>query len=199
MRVLGVGALDGPYAFEMERRGAEVTALDVASPDHTGFNVAKRLRGSSAKYVQGSVYDLPELLPGERFDIILFFGVWYHLRSPVLAFERLADALVDDGRLLFEGECVIHYVEVAEWGPTERLQFAQWVSGSPVPMSIFYPDAYKEEHSNWTVPNTACVQAWVKACGLEWVGHHWFTGGGMQRLFGEARKQPGVRATPESE
>src|SRR5262249_1160686 len=54
-RALDVGTWDGPLAFEMEARGAEVYALDVQDPDCTAFNTAKRLRGSRVEYVRGSV------------------------------------------------------------------------------------------------------------------------------------------------
>src|SRR5271165_4621593 len=61
LRALDIGAWDGPYTFELERRGAQVTALDIQDPDITIFNAVKEIKSSRANYVRGSVYDaLPE-------------------------------------------------------------------------------------------------------------------------------------------
>ena len=58
-RVLDIGAWNGGYSFECERRGAaEVVAYSLENPDVTGFNRLKALLGSRVRYVQGSVYTL---------------------------------------------------------------------------------------------------------------------------------------------
>ena len=89
LTVLDVGAWDGYFSFEAERRGAKrVVAYDVMPPDICGFNIARQLLNSSVEYVQGSVYDLSPTLHG-TFDIVFFFGVFYHLRHPLLALDRL--------------------------------------------------------------------------------------------------------------
>src|SRR5882757_4180462 len=78
-RVLGIGAWNGGFSFECERRGAsEVVAYSLENPEVTGFTGLKELLGSRVKYVQGSVYSLAPQELGE-FDLILFFGVLYHL------------------------------------------------------------------------------------------------------------------------
>ncbi len=88
-RVLDVGAWNGCFSFECERRGAsEVIAYSLENPNESGFNKLKSLLNSKVSYVQGSVYSLsPETLG--MFDIILFFGVLYHLRYPLLAIDRI--------------------------------------------------------------------------------------------------------------
>jgi tRNA (mo5U34)-methyltransferase len=58
-RVLDVGAWNGCFSFECERRGAsEVIAYGLENPDVAGFNRLKELLSSRVKYVQGSVYTL---------------------------------------------------------------------------------------------------------------------------------------------
>ena len=57
LRTLDIGAFDGPFTFELERRGAHVTALDIQDPDITVFNAVKAIKHSSANYVRGSIYD----------------------------------------------------------------------------------------------------------------------------------------------
>lgn len=97
MRVLDVGAADGFYSFECERRGAKVTAID-KYPFET-FQVAKKALGSKNRLKQADVYDLTPEADGQ-FDIILFLGIIYHLRYPLLALDRLR-ALLKTGGLLF--------------------------------------------------------------------------------------------------
>ena len=87
--VLDVGAWNGCYSFECEKRGArKVVAADLWNPDHTGFNDLKKYLNSQVTYQQVSVYDLSSEQLGE-FDIVFFFGVLYHLRHPLLALDRL--------------------------------------------------------------------------------------------------------------
>jgi tRNA (mo5U34)-methyltransferase len=54
-RVLDIGTRDGFFAFECERRGAEVVAVDAAPLEHTGFAIAARLLGSKVRYEQRSI------------------------------------------------------------------------------------------------------------------------------------------------
>src|SRR5579884_1587362 len=78
-RVLDIGAWDGWFTFEMERRGAEVVAIDVW--DNPRFRHMHRVLGSRAAYLLLDVYDLDPDHIG-RFDIVLFMGVLYHLKHP---------------------------------------------------------------------------------------------------------------------
>jgi tRNA (mo5U34)-methyltransferase len=107
MRALDVGTFDGFWAFEMERRGAQVVALDVDSeseldrpprrrahssssaPRAAGFELAREIRGSSVERVRCSIYDArPEDLG--TFDLVLCGLVLVHLRDQLLALERIA-------------------------------------------------------------------------------------------------------------
>lgn len=99
-RVLDIGAWDGYMSFEVERKGATVVALDLSPADHFGFAVAKELLCSQVKYVQGNVYDLDEYALG-KFDIVLFCGVLYHLRHPLLALDKIYEHVAGD-RLIVE-------------------------------------------------------------------------------------------------
>jgi tRNA (mo5U34)-methyltransferase len=121
LRALDIGALDGVHSFELERRGASVTAFDLQDPDVTGFNVAKRIIGSRVEYIQGTVYELSSCVK-RRYDIVLFFGVWYHLKNPVRAFEEVAAALEPNGTLYAEGEGLMDYVEVGGQPGSEDMQ-----------------------------------------------------------------------------
>ena len=107
VRALEVGTWDGFWAFEMERRGAEVVALDLdderdldwpprrrpasysEEPRGTGFALAKELLGSRVERVNCSIYHArPEELG--TFDFVFCGSVLMHLRDQLLALERIA-------------------------------------------------------------------------------------------------------------
>ncbi len=108
MRVLDVGTWDGFWAFEMERRGAEVVALDLdderdldwpprrqpdsytEAPRGQSFQIARELRESKVERVNLSIYDAkPEQLG--TFDLVFCGSVLIHLRDQLLALERIAN------------------------------------------------------------------------------------------------------------
>src|SRR5262249_20393338 len=108
-RVLDVGAGQGCFSFEGERRGArEGGALSLGTPAWTGFDRLHRLIGSRVRYVQGSAYTLsPEELG--TFDVALLFGVLHKLRYPLLALDRL--------RAVLRGEVFVeaHVIDGRDW------------------------------------------------------------------------------------
>jgi tRNA (mo5U34)-methyltransferase len=154
-RVLDVGTRDGFFAFECERRGAEVVALDYADMDLTGFGAARRIYGSNVEYVQANVYDLsPDQLG--TFDIVLFLGVLYHLRHPLLALDRLrglcrelliVESLVCDSRVFTSFETGQPLAELAPL--LLDVPIAQFLS-----VGRFHSDS-----TNKWVPSVACLRA----------------------------------------
>ena len=117
MRALDVGTWDGFWAFEMERRGADVVALDLDDereldwparrrpevfPEHRrgeGFRLARELFGSSVERVNRSVYEaLPEELG--TFDLVFCGSVLIHLRDQLLALERIAGLCKPSGMFI---------------------------------------------------------------------------------------------------
>ena len=194
-RVLEVATYDGPLAFEAERRGAQVTALDIQDPDKTGFNVAREILGSRVRYVVGSVYDLNRLIP-ERFDYVFCLGLFYHLKHPVLAFEEIARALEDGGLLFFEGECLRIYGEDAQGRPVKK-RWIRRLAESDIPAALYYADTYKRDPASWFIPNFACLKGWLETAGFE-VLRRGFAAEPRskppgQRVSGVARKVGGLR------
>ena len=190
MRALDIGALDGPYTFELERRGAEVVAVDIKNPDRTGFNTAKTVRGSKAQYIQGNVYELSRLISG-KFDIIVFFGVWYHLKHPLIAFNEISKLLSADGLLLLEGECLRNYAEFPGGMDGENpSDLVRVMAESSLPITLFYSDRYKGDKTNWFVPNLACIREWLHSSGFELTSHEFWDSYPNQRMRGTAKKNP---------
>lgn len=160
-RILEIGTWDGPYAFELESRGADVVATDIHDPDNTGFNIGKKVLSSKVMYIRTSVYDLGKNLDG-KFDIVLFMGVFYHLKYPILAFEQIHEVLKDDGLLLFEGECFSHYAETLNNRKVRSRLLLALLAHSNIPIALCYPASYKNA-SNWHIPNIACLKSWMRA------------------------------------
>lgn len=154
-RVLDVGTRDGFFAFALESRGAEVVAVDHADEGLTGFGVAKKIYGSKVEYMQANVYDLD---PGRlgTFDVVLFLGVLYHLRHPLLALDRLrslcrellvVESLVCDARVFTGFETGTPLAELAP-------------GLSEVPLAQFLPvGRFHTDSTNKWVPNAACLRA----------------------------------------
>lgn len=193
-RVLDIGAWDGPYTFEMEKRGAKAVALDVQDPTRVGYAVARRVMGSKAPHYMGSVYQLPSSELSDL-DLVLFCGVYYHLKYPLLAFECISAAMKIGATLHFEGEGFIDYAETLEGQPV-RAPNLEAMAASSVPVCLAYPGKYKQG-SNWHVPNQACLLGWLKASGFEVKEINKNIGPETQRFFGWAVKTSDVSAQLE--
>ena len=88
--VLDIGTTNGGGAFVATRRGAErVVAVDIYGPDRFGFDRLEQALGTEVEFQQGTIYRLPQTLADEMFDEVLFLGVLYHLRHPLLALDAL--------------------------------------------------------------------------------------------------------------
>lgn len=99
-RVLDVGCAEGFFSFEAERRGArEVIGIDSFPEGIRRFNLVKEALQSNATSFLMNVYDLDPSTLG-TFDLVLFFGVFYHLKHPQLALERIFRVCV--GEMLFQ-------------------------------------------------------------------------------------------------
>lgn len=148
--VLDVGTTNGAMAFEMERRGARrVVAVDIVDDNVFGFGQIRRLLGSSAEFVRANIYELPETLGGERFDLVLFWGVLYHLRHPLLALDRL--------RTLIRG---IGYIET-------QVSDHSLTSPDHSQVQFLRGDALGGDPSNWFVPTIRALLDMCSSCGLE--------------------------------
>lgn len=144
-RVLDIGAWDGWFTFEMERRGASVLAVDSARQET--FFEAKKLMKSKAEYLVEDVCYLTAREVG-YFDIVLFFGVLYHLKHPLLALERLCEVCTD---ML----CMDTLVIDEPPRPHDR------------PILEFYENTeLGGQYDNWCAPNTSCLLAFVRTAGF---------------------------------
>jgi tRNA (mo5U34)-methyltransferase len=146
MRVLDIGARDGFFSFELERRGADVLAVDYMPAERTGFPIAAQLLGSRVVFRQANIYHLtPEELG--TFDLVLFLGLLYHLPDPIRAMRtvrRLCTGRMDLETLVID--------EVMATALDERL--------ATIPLMQFFPGAScNGDPTNYWGPNVRCVEA----------------------------------------
>jgi tRNA (mo5U34)-methyltransferase len=149
LEVLDIGPADGFFSFESERRGARrVVALDFAEPGRFGLLEAKEALQSRVQCVFGSnVYDLTPGLYG-TFDIVLFMGVYYHLRYPLLALDRIAFVCRD--YMAFET-----FFLPDESNDRAMYRFFRLDEGAPGDFSV------------WFAPNARAIQDSLISAGFE--------------------------------
>jgi tRNA (mo5U34)-methyltransferase len=149
--VLDIGTCNGGFAFELERRGASrVVGVDIVDPDLYGFTATKELLGSNAAFLQATLYELPNLLEGEQFDVVLLLGVLYHLRHPLLALD-IVRGLARDMVYIETAVCDFEFPKLAKRSITR----------------FYRLDELQNDPSNWFAPTTACLKDWCHSAGLE--------------------------------
>ncbi|HEX4770717.1 MAG TPA: TIGR04290 family methyltransferase [Bryobacteraceae bacterium] len=165
--VLDIGCNGGFYSIEMKRRGAaRVIGIDSDPAYLNQARFAAQATGADIQFHQLDVYDIAALK--EKFDIVLFMGVLYHLRHPLLALDLLHEHVVRD-TLIFQsmlrGSSSI--LRLDEDYPFSELDIFQC---DGFPLMHFVEHSYAEDPTNWWVPNRACVEAMLRSSGFEIVG-----------------------------
>jgi tRNA (mo5U34)-methyltransferase len=167
--VLDIGCNAGFYSIEMKKRGAErVVAIDSDEKYLEQGRFAAAVSGyPDIEFRNLSVYDAGRL--GERFDVVLFMGVLYHLRHPLLALDTLYDTVVGH-TLIFQsmqrGSANVAPVE-ENYPFTETSVFAQ----DGYPLMYFVERRYADDPTNWWIPNRACVEAMLRSSGFAIENH----------------------------
>lgn len=161
--VLDIGCNAGFYSMEMKRRNAgRVIGIDSDPHYLRQARFAAEQAGLDIGFRQMSVYDVGKL--SERFDLVIFMGVLYHLRHPLLALDLLYEHVVKD-RLLFQclqrGDDRVSPVE-------ENYDFSQWaIFDQPeYPKLFFVEERYASDPTNWFIPNNAAVVAMLRSSGF---------------------------------
>lgn len=163
-RALDIGCNAGFYSFELARRGADVLAVDV---DEHYLRQARWAAGElglmdSIEFRRMDVYQLAGL--AGPFDVVLFLGVLYHLRHPLLALdivsELSADALVVQ-TLTMPGDDRLDTPANLSIDAREEMLRPGW------PTMAFIERDLADDPTNWWAPNAACVEAMLRSCGLQ--------------------------------
>jgi len=168
--VLDIGCNAGFYALEMKRRGAgRVVCIDTDDRYLAQARLAATTCGfADIEFRNLSVYDVALL--GERFDFVIFMGVLYHLRHPLLALDLIREHVAAD-MLLFQTmqRGMDDVAPVPEDHPFH-------VPGTFDPPALFDAPGYPRLHfierfyagdwTNWWAPNHAASEAMLRSAGF---------------------------------
>ena len=166
--VLDIGCNGGFYSMEMKRRGAaRVVGIDSEEMYLAQARFAAEVNGLDIEFRNLSVYDVAKL--GEKFDFVIFMGVLYHLRHPLLALDLLHEHVVGD-LLLFQsmqrGSTEIEQPEENHhFWETDLFDRPGW------PKMFFVEHRYADDPTNWWIPNMAGAEAMLRSAGFDVVEH----------------------------
>jgi tRNA (mo5U34)-methyltransferase len=162
--VLDIGCNAGFYSIEMKRRGASrVLGIDSDERYLDQARLASEVLGfDDIEFARLDVYDVGAL--GEKFDLVIFMGVLYHLRHPLLALDLIREHAARD-MLLFQSmqrgsKLVLEMEDDYEF--TEEAIFFE----SSFPKLHFVEREYSHDWTNWWVPNRACTEAMLRSAGF---------------------------------
>ena len=161
--VLDIGCNGGFYSIEMKSRGAaRVLGLDSDERYLAQGRFAASRLGHDIEFRNLSVYDVGAL--SERFDVVLFMGVLYHLRHPLLALDLIHEHVAGD-LLVFQSmlrgsprvEPVAGDYDFWDIDPFERPGY---------PRLHFIEHSYANDCTNWWIPNRAGIEAMLRSSGF---------------------------------
>jgi tRNA (mo5U34)-methyltransferase len=167
--VLDIGCNAGFYSFEMKRRGASrVVGIDFDDYYLNQARFAAQVLGcEDVEFRRMTVYDVGALR--ERFDIVLFLGLVYHLRHPLLALDLIHEHVAKDllvYQSLQRGSAEIEPLqEDYDFWETEIFDRPAY------PRLHFIEKKYSHDETNWWVPNAACSAAMLRSAGFQIIAH----------------------------
>jgi len=163
--VLDIGCNAGFYSIEMKRRGADrVVGIDSSDEYLAQAKFATEVCGAKVELKKLSVYEVAQL--NERFDVVLFMGVLYHLRHPLLALDLIHEHVVKN-TLVFQ--TLQRGPEPNDFAPAPDYPFAETdiFEASAAPRAVFIEHSFAGDPTNWWVPNPACSMALLRSAGFE--------------------------------
>jgi tRNA (mo5U34)-methyltransferase len=166
--VLDIGCNAGFYSIEMKRRGAaRVVGIDSDDRYLAQARFAANVLHADIEFRNMSVYDVASL--GEKFDIVIFMGVLYHLRHPLLALDLLYENVVKD-MLIFQS-MQRGSTDVDTLKPDYDFWETDMFERPGYPKLFFIEKRYSNDPTNWWIPNQACMEAMLRSAGFEVIEH----------------------------
>jgi tRNA (mo5U34)-methyltransferase len=166
--VLDIGCNAGFYAMEMKRRGADrVLGLDSRDEYLAQARFAAEVNQLDVEFRNLSVYDVGRL--GKTFDLVIFMGVLYHLRHPLLALDLIHEHVAGD-MMLFQSmqrgsNRTRQFHRDYDFWTTEQFDCEEY------PKLHFVEHRYADDPTNWWIPNRSCAEAMLRSAGFAIVAH----------------------------
>ncbi len=164
---LDIGCNAGFYSFELARRGGQVLGIDVDARYLRQARWAAERFGLQDRvtFEQMQVYDLARDV--RRFDLVLFMGVFYHLRYPMLGLDIVCqklDRLMVFQTLTMPGDEVYPASDAHGCQDRDLLRDPGW------PKMAFLEHRFAGDPTNWWAANHAGVEAMLRSAGTKIVG-----------------------------
>jgi tRNA (mo5U34)-methyltransferase len=152
----------------MKRRGADrVVAIDTDEKYLAQARFAAKVSDAEIEFRNLSVYEVAEL--HEQFDLVLFMGVLYHLRHPLLALELLHEHVVGD--LLVAQSLLRGSKETMNVAPDFPFWEEEVFENEEFPRMYFVENRFANDPTNWWIPNRACFEAMLRSAGFKILAH----------------------------
>ena len=165
--VLDLGCNGGFYSLELKKRGARrVLAVDVDDRYLSQAKFAAEVLELEIEFDKRSIYDVDRI--SGKFDYVLFMGVFYHLRYPLYALDKVIKKV--SGKLIFQT-----MIRGSLTSPALKDDYHFWnkhIFEDPnFPCMYFIEKKYASDPTNWWIPNHGAMEAMLRSSGLEIVAH----------------------------
>jgi tRNA (mo5U34)-methyltransferase len=165
MTVLDIGCNGGFYAIEMKRRGADrVVGIDSDESYLAQACFAAEVCNVDIELKRLSVYEIGRLK--EKFDLVLFMGVLYHLRHPLLALDLIHEHVAGD-TLVFQSMLRGADDDDPTIGDDAPITDTALFERAGYPRLHFVESRYAGDPTNWWIPNRACAVAMLRSAGFD--------------------------------
>ncbi len=161
--VLDIGCNAGFFTQALKRRGASrVVGIDTDARYLAQARFAAEVEGLDIEFLRMSVWEIASLQ--ERFDIVLFMGVLYHLRHPLLALDLIHEHVAHD--LFIFQSLQRGSRDLIEIAPDYPFEAAALFDEPAYPKLHFVEHRYAGDPTNWWIPNRAAVEAMLRSAGF---------------------------------
>lgn len=165
--VLDLGCNGGFYSIEMKKRGAgRVLGVDVDDRYLNQARFASEVLGLDIEFEKRSVYDADRI--SGQFDYVFFMGVFYHLRYPLYALDKIIKKV--GSKLIFQT-----MIRGSLNSPVLQEDYNFWnksiFSDPDFPCMYFIEKSYAGDPTNWWIPNHGAMEAMLRSSGLKIVAH----------------------------
>lgn len=165
--VLDIGCNGGFYSIALKQRGAgRVLGVDVDDRYLNQARFAAETLGLKIEFQKRTVYEVDQI-PGQ-FDYVLFLGVFYHLRYPLFALDKIIKKV--GGKLVFQS-MIRGSMEDRVWKENYEFWDMKPFQDPDFPCTYFIENSYADDYTNWWVPNRGAVEGMLRSSGLEIVAH----------------------------
>lgn len=165
--VLDIGCNAGFYSIQLKQRGAgRVLGIDLDDRYLSQARFAAAALALDIEFEKRSVYDVDQI--AGQFDYVLFLGVFYHLRYPLLALDKVVTKV--RGQLFFQ---TMLRGSLHSYQTKDDYDFwdKQVFEDKDFPQAYFIEKSYSKDYTNWFIPNRSGAEAMLRSAGLKITGH----------------------------